>query len=113
LTGRIRVEPLGVTFELEAGETLMAAATRAGYVWPTICKGSAQCNRCYVTVQDGSGLGARGPVELAALHNVRWRGRDPDEAERLACCLTADGGADAVVQKRGVRPATRGVHAPP
>ena len=35
MSGRVRVEPLGVEFDLGDGETLMAAARRAGYYWPT------------------------------------------------------------------------------
>ena len=76
MTGRVRVEPIGVTFELRPGETLMAAAQRRGYWWPTICKGNAQCNRCAVRVVDGAGLLPAGEVELAGLRAVLWRGHD-------------------------------------
>jgi 2Fe-2S ferredoxin len=96
------VQPLGVVFEVEAGETLMSAAQRAGYYWPTICKGNAQCNRCVVRVVQGTGLEPYTPVELAGLRSVRWRQGIEDREERLACQLRATG--DAVVDKRGVRP---------
>ncbi len=102
MTGRIRLEPLGVVFALEAGETLMAAAVRVGYYWPTICHGNAQCNRCVVRVIDGIGLVPPTAVELVGLRGVRWRNGIEDHAERLACQLRATG--DAVVDKRGVRP---------
>lgn len=109
VAGRVRVEPLGVVFDVRAGETLMAAAARAGYSWPTICKGNAQCNRCVVRVIDGSGLLPYSAVELAGLRQVRWRITGEDHSERLACQLRVEG--DAVVHKRGVRradPETRG-----
>jgi ferredoxin, 2Fe-2S len=105
----VRVEPIGVTFELLPGENLMAAAARAGYSWPTICKGNAQCNRCAVRVVEGEGLEPRSTVELAGLRAVKWRGGHEDDADRLACQLTATG--HAVVHKRGVRPLPD--HTPP
>ncbi|MCU0259818.1 MAG: (2Fe-2S)-binding protein [Ilumatobacteraceae bacterium] len=102
MTAPVRVEPLGVTFHLAPGETLMTAAQRAGYWWPTICKGSAQCNRCAVQVIDGAGLEPRSAVELAGLRAVRWLSGQEDERDRLACQLTASG--PATVFKRGVKP---------
>jgi len=101
VTGTVLVVPLGITFELAPGESLMAAAERAGYIWPTICKGNAQCNRCVVRVVDGAGLRPYSTVELAGLRAVRWHDRAEDHVERLACQLRADG--HAVVEKRGVR----------
>ena len=97
----VLVLPIGVTFELEPGESLMAAAQRRGYYWPTICKGNAQCNRCAVRVVDGSGLEPRSPTELAGLRLVKWRDGREDDADRLACQLRVRG--HAVVEKRGVR----------
>jgi 2Fe-2S ferredoxin len=102
LSGRVLVEPLGIVFELEPGESLMSAAQRSGYYWPTICAGNAQCNRCVVRVVDGTGLLPYTPTELAGLRSVRWRDGVEDHDERLACQLRATG--DAVVEKRGVRP---------
>ena len=100
-TARVLVEPLGVVFELGQNDTLMSAAQRAGYYWPTICHGNAQCNRCVVRVIDGSGLMPYTPTELAGLRSVRWRDGAEDHSERLACQLRAAG--DATVHKRGVR----------
>ena len=101
MTGRVLVQPLGVVFELAAGETLMSAAMRDGYYWPTICKGNAQCNRCAVRVVDGAGLEPYSAVELAGLRSVKWRNGVEDHDDRLACQLRAFG--DAVVEKRGVK----------
>jgi 2Fe-2S ferredoxin len=111
IAGRVRVEPLGVVFELRRGETLMGAAQRAGYYWPTICKGNAQCNRCVVRVIDGAGLLPYSTVELTGLRQVRWRTEPEDHAERLACQLRVTG--DAVVDKRGVRRLAQGPDDPP
>jgi 2Fe-2S ferredoxin len=101
MIAKVRVEPLGVTFDLHANESLMAAAQRAGYYWPTVCKGNAQCNRCVVRVIDAAGLDPHSALELAGLRAVRWRTGPEDMADRLACQLHAHG--DAVVEKRGVR----------
>lgn len=109
MSGRVRVEPLGVEFDLGDGETLMAAARRAGYYWPTICKGNAQCNRCVVHVLDGTGLEPYSTVELAGLRGVRWRNGHEDHHDRLACQLRAHG--SAVIEKRGVRPMTNEIDA--
>ena len=100
-SGTVLVLPIGVTFELAPGESLMSAAQRRGYYWPTICKGNAQCNRCAVTVIDGGGLEPRSQAELAGLRLVLWRDGVEHAADRLACQLRAHG--HAVVQKRGVR----------
>lgn len=101
MSAAVRVEPLGIVVHVELGESLMAAAERAGYQWPTICRGNAQCNRCVVRVIDGSGLEPYSATELAGLRAVRWRGIAEDHAERLACQLRVTGAA--VVEKRGVR----------
>jgi 2Fe-2S ferredoxin len=101
VTGRITVRPLGVTFLLHEGETLMAAAEREGYYWPTICHGNAQCNRCAVRVLEDDGLLPHSQTEMTGLRHVVWRGRDEDLRDRLACQLRANG--RAVVEKRGVR----------
>ena len=104
MTGRVHVEPVGVTFELREGESLMAAAQRAGYWWPTLCHGNAQCARCVVRVIDGAGLAPPAAAEMAALREIRWHGGPEDPAERLACQLRTVNHGTAEVHKRGVRP---------
>ena len=104
MTGRVHVEPVGVTFDLGEDESLMAAAQRAGYWWPTLCNGNAQCARCVVRVIDDAGLAPPAAAELAALREIRWHGGPEDPAERLACQLQIADHATAKVHKRGVRP---------
>lgn len=110
MTGRVHVDPIDVTFELGEGESLMAAAQRAGYWWPTLCNGNAQCARCVVRVVDGAGLAPASSAELAALREVRWHGGPEDPAERLACQVRMETSSSAhsdhgsaKVHKRGVR----------
>jgi 2Fe-2S ferredoxin len=98
----VRVEPLGVAIEVDDGETLMAAAERLGYRWPTICHGQAECTVCFVVVEQGADhFAPAGPRELAALENVAGRSLYEGRALRLACQARPTG--DAVVFKRGVR----------
>jgi 2Fe-2S ferredoxin len=100
--GTVRVEPTGVVITVGPDETLMAAANRSGWWWPTICKGNAQCNRCFVDVIDGADcVEPMGAVELEGLRRVRWHGGAEKAGERLACQLRVSG--PVRVRKVGVR----------
>lgn len=101
MSPRVRVEPSGIELEAEPGETVMAAALRAGYRWPTVCGGQAECGVCALDV-----LAAPVPVpvpvseeaeRIAQLPELRLY---PDRAYRLACRLVVVDGL--VVRKRGV-----------
>ncbi|HKP43018.1 2Fe-2S iron-sulfur cluster-binding protein [Mycobacterium sp.] len=99
----VRVEPLGAVLDVLDGETLIEAAWRQGYYWPTICQGKARCTQCSVEVIEGlDNLGQPDRDELVtlqlrlALQLNRLRDR-----LRLACCVRPTG--DAVVNKAGVR----------
>ena len=101
----MRVEPSGTVIDVADGETLMAAAHRGGYRWPTVCGGLAQCGVCVADVVAPPAGGLPDPDEaeadrLATLPERRLR---PDAELRLACQLRV-GGAGLVVRKRGVRP---------
>ena len=50
----VHVEPIGVDLELAPGETIIEAAWRYGYHWPTVCYGQAECTVCHVEVQSGA-----------------------------------------------------------
>jgi ferredoxin, 2Fe-2S len=106
VTARVRVEPAGLVVEVADGETVMAAAARAGYRWPTVCGGLAECGTCALEVVSGGGsLPGPAPLEadrLAAIPEGRlW----PDRSFRLACQLRPpgrDGEPELVVRKKGV-----------
>lgn len=99
----IRVEPLGAVLYVRDGETLMQAAARQGYHWPSICQGEARCGLCSIEVTEGAeNLGELERDEAMAM-TLLLRPR-PDQLGgrlRLACCVRPTG--DAVVVKRGVR----------
>ena len=94
----VRVEPDAITLTLEDGETLIEAAWRLGYEWPTTCYGQAECTACHVEIVAGAAeSSAVGDDEAAALAILGARGTHT----RLACRVRFTG--DAVVRKRGVR----------
>jgi 2Fe-2S ferredoxin len=95
------VEPLGVELEADASTSVMAAAERAGYRWPTVCHGQGLCTTCYVRVQAH-------PEHLSEASKLEQEGIDRlavmptgDEVLRLACQARVEG--DVTVFKRGVR----------
>lgn len=103
----VRVEPAGIVIDVGPSETLMAAAVRAGYRWPSICGGLADCGICVMEVVEAPGEQSEPASELEALRlaTVPERLLYPQATLRLACQFRP-GGSDAVVHKRGVRPAT-------
>jgi ferredoxin len=99
---RVRVDPHGFEFDCRDGDNVMAAATRAGYVWPTACGGTEHCAVCWTKVLDGLGhLDDPSPVEVGPLQTLAARRRHGDSV-RLACQAGVRG--DLVVHKSGVRP---------
>ncbi|WP_083420007.1 2Fe-2S iron-sulfur cluster-binding protein [Pseudofrankia sp. BMG5.36] len=98
----VRVEPLGVTIEVSPGETLIEAAWREGFDWPTVCYGQAQCAVCHVRVLDGvENLAPPESEEGDAIRTLLGARAGRLGEIRLACRLEVTGGA--VVEKRGVR----------
>ena len=106
----VRVEPAGIELDVAPGETVMAAAVRTGYRWPTVCGGLAECGVWVLRVVSvpgapGPGLAPPSPLEAARLAEVPERKLQPDEEWRLACQLRPDA-PGLVVHKRGVRRGT-------
>ncbi len=95
----VRVEPLGVSIEVARGETLMAAAERQGYRWPTVCHGQALCTVCFI--EDSDAFEPPGQLELTGLELFAERSYYKGKALRLAC--QARPVVNTVVIKRGVR----------
>jgi ferredoxin, 2Fe-2S len=94
---RVTVEPDRIVLPVAPDETLIEAAWRLGYTWPTTCYGRAECTACHVEILAGAEhASAVQDDEAAALSILGTRG----QSLRLACRLRFDG--DAVVRKRGV-----------
>jgi ferredoxin len=101
----IRVLPGDLSIEVAKGETLMAAAERAGLRWPTVCGGDGTCQTCFVEVRHGDiSVPSPGPAETEGLRVLAERMDYAAEAVRLACQFRPS--SDATVYKRGVRPAS-------
>jgi len=102
----MRVEPAGVDIGVRRGETLMQAAWRAGYDWPTLCYAMGRCTACQFEVIDGLHvLSERTAAEIALLSGLDRRVRRANPRRvRLACQVTATG--DVTVRKPGVKKQT-------
>lgn len=100
--GRVLVEPAGISFEVEPGETVFAAAVRQGYKWPTICGGVGSCRTCIMTVLDGED--ACSPIEAweaEGLDEIGAAGKQAGGPVRMACQTRIS--SDVRVRKPGVR----------
>jgi len=103
IASRARIEPAGHILEVWDGETLIEAAWRQGYWWPTLCFGLGKCTACQCEVIDGlDSLSPRTDAEQAMLADLGRRSRriNPHRV-RLACQVTVSG--DVVIRKPGVR----------
>jgi 2Fe-2S ferredoxin len=97
----VRVQPMGIEIEVVPGETVMAAATRQGYEWPTVCNGDGTCTVCWMSVLDGSeSLSPISDEEETSLEQLPRLVRR-SKLVRLACRARVIG--DVEVEKRGVR----------
>jgi 2Fe-2S ferredoxin len=99
----VRVEPAGVEFDVEKGESVAEAAWRQDVTWPTKCFGQAECMVCFVKVIDGELQTL--PPEDDELFEMRTRlpRRLRGPLIRLACRLRIKG-PGVVLEKKGVRP---------
>jgi ferredoxin len=99
----VRVLPADAVVEVAAGESLMAAARRQGWFWPTVCNGNCDCGTCWVVVEVGAEhCSAMEVAERATLA----KGMKANESRaRLACQVKVLG--PVVVTRRSVRAPAR------
>jgi ferredoxin, 2Fe-2S len=99
----VRVEPLGAVLDVLDGETLIEAAWRQGYYWPTICQGNARCTQCSIEVMEGlENLGQPDRDERVTMQlRLALQLNRLQDRLRLACRVRPTG--NAVVKKAGVR----------
>jgi ferredoxin len=98
----VRVEPDGIELDVAPGETVMAAAVRSGWVWPTLCGGRAECGVCVLKVLASGALSPPDALEQRRLDALPLAGGGE---WRLACQLRPET-EGLVVRKRGVRRGT-------
>jgi 2Fe-2S ferredoxin len=103
---RVRVLPLDIELTVRPGESMMAAAQRQGYFWPTRCRGQAICTAClFEVVSGGEGFEPVRSLEADALEDLsEFQAKRAGEL-RLGC--QARPRAAATVFKRGVKRAER------
>ncbi len=98
----VTVLPADIALDTQPGETLLSAAQRLGYTWPTVCGGEGQCRTCYAIIEEGEeALSPVTPLEEEGLEALAIVARRSGKPVRLACQAVATG--DVVVQRTGVR----------
>lgn len=100
----VRVMPAGVEIEVDDGESLMSAALRQGYRWPTVCGGLGTCRTCFVEVRVG--VEKCSPMSQLEAEGIAALRKPVDGETRLACQVRISGG-EVTVHKSGVRPMKR------
>ena len=99
----VRVLPADANLEVGSGESLMGAASRQGWFWPTVCGGDAECGTCWVVVEQGA---EHCSAMEAAERTTLAKGMKAGEPRaRLACQVRVDG--PAVVTRRSVKAPAR------
>jgi ferredoxin len=96
------VLPAGAVVEVAAGESLMAAAQRQGWFWPTVCGGDCDCGTCWVVVEQGAEHCSRMEEDERATLDKGMKANEP--RARLACQLKVTG--SMVVTRRSVKAPT-------
>ncbi len=97
MSGTVVFQPHGRSTEVEAGETLLEAARRAGVEIESTCGGELRCGRCRVVVLEGSEH--LSPAEGEELELLR------DAMDmRLACSARVQGGRVVVLVPEESRP---------
>lgn len=99
----VHVQPGGAEFEVLANESIMDAARRQNFTWPTVCQGMGACTACYVKVLEGrSHVSEMAEGERTSLDPIYYRNPQAMAGEfRLACQMTTKG--PVTLFKRGIR----------
>lgn len=82
MTHELTIEPLGVTVEIEEGQTILDAALRAGIYLPHACCHGV-CATCKIDVEDGE-------IEHGDASPFALMDFERDEGKCLACCATVE-----------------------
>ena len=99
----VRVLPADAVVEVAAAESLMAAAQRQGWFWPTVCGGDCECGTCWVVVEEGSEHCSEMQAAERATLGKGMKANEP--RARLACQVRVSG--PVVVTRRSVRAPVR------
>jgi ferredoxin, 2Fe-2S len=103
----VSVEPKPGVIEVRPDETVMDAAERLGYRWPTLCGGVGECRVCVMEVVSGAGgLSIPDAQEEAAIRSTFGSLQRRARPLRQACRAVVVG-QGVTVFKRGVVPNDR------
>lgn len=80
MSHQLTIEPLGVTIEVEEGQTMLDAALRHGIYLPHACC-HGLCGTCKVQIADGE-------VDLGDANPFALMDFEREEGKALACCAT-------------------------
>lgn len=92
MTFNVTVQPSGKQFQVEAGETILAAALRQDVILPYGCKNGA-CGSCKALVLEGA-------IEQGPHSSGAMKAEEAARGHALLCCATAS--SDLAVQCRVV-----------
>jgi ferredoxin len=100
---RIRVDPSGAEFDIDEDETVIQAAWRHGYTWPTICGGAGTCKTCvFMIIEGAENMRPIEPWEDEGLRSIAATlPANRGQGWRLACQAKVSG--DVRLRKAGVR----------
>jgi ferredoxin len=102
----VLVLPADRAFSVAEDQSLLEAALAAGWRWPSVCGGQAECGTCAFEVEAGGDLlGAVEAREQARLDMLPIRRARPDRNWRLACQARAAGAGQITVRKLCTPPA--------
>jgi ferredoxin len=88
--------------DVEDGETVLQAALRHGYRWPSICNGDGVCGVCYMIIDaGGEGLSEKQATEADRL---ALGVKACERRARLGCQTNVSG--EVTVTRRGVKAKT-------
>jgi ferredoxin, 2Fe-2S len=99
----VRVLPADDVIEVGADESLMTAARRQGWFWPTVCGGDCECGTCWVVVEDGAEYASAVQHQERATLAKGMKANEP--RARLACQIKVSG--PMVVTRRSVKAPAR------
>ena len=98
---RVNVKPSDISFEVNDNETVMAAAVRQGFTWPSVCGGVGECGVCFVEGLDPNKVAQPTSFEGSVIRRMAHRAKHGGII-RLACRLMP--GSDIELRKVGPRP---------
>ena len=101
---RLTIIPSDIIIDAGDGATIMESAWAQDLYWPTTCGGQGICTSCVCKIiEGGESLAEMGRSELKRLVEEFGEAAVRSRNLRLACQTRVHG--DAVIEKRGVRPA--------